>query len=69
MWYGVAMTVVVEMIPAEIRSTAVALFAFVISNIGGNVPIFIAPLKHVVGGLRQALYIMYSGFYLLSKRF
>ena len=68
MWYGVVMTVLVEVFPAEIRSTAVATFAFVISNIGGNLPVIVTPLKHAVGGLRNALYITYPGFYFLSKR-
>ena len=67
MWYGVVITVFAEFVTADIRSTSVALFAFIISNIGGNLPVIVAPLKYAVSGLRNALYITYPGFYLLSK--
>nr|CAB3262831.1 uncharacterized protein LOC100183908 [Phallusia mammillata] len=69
MWFGVALTVIVEKVPMHIRSTAVALSAFVISNVGGNAPVAVTSLKGAVGGLRNALYIMYAGFYLLSAVF
>ena len=68
MWYGVVITVFAEFVTADIRSTSVALFAFIISNIGGNLPVIVTPLKYAVGGLRNALYITYPGFYGLSKR-
>lgn len=61
------MTVFIEVVPADIRSTAVAVFTFTIANIGGNFPVVVPYLKQVVGGLRNALYITYPGFYLLSK--
>lgn len=62
------MTVFVEAAPIRARSTVVAVAAFVIGNVGGNLPVVVSPLKRSVGGLRNALYIMYCGMYLLSKR-
>ena len=68
MWFGVVMTVFVEIVPGDIRSTAVATFSFITKNIGGNLPVIVPALKVAVGGLRNALYIVYPGFYLLSKK-
>lgn len=66
MWYGVAMAIVVESVPSIIRATTVGIFSFVISNIGGNLPVVVEPVASRVG-FRNALYIFYAGFYLLSK--
>ncbi|XP_078489858.1 MFS-type efflux pump MSMEG_3705-like [Ciona intestinalis] len=68
MWYGVAVTVVVELVPVKIRSTALGMYGFVLSNVGGNLPIAVTKLKQInSGGLRFALYIMYPGAYLISS--
>nr|XP_002127145.1 uncharacterized protein LOC100183908 [Ciona intestinalis] len=68
MWYGVAVTVIVELVPVKIRSTAVGMYGFVLGNVGGNLPVIVTKLKHInSGGLRFALYIMYPGGYLLSS--
>lgn len=68
MWVGVTLTVVVELVPNTIRSPAVAGYLFIISIIGGNVPLLVPPLKEVTS-LRTALYILYPGLYLLSSVF
>lgn len=68
MWVGVTLTVVVELVPNTIRSPAVAGYLFIISIIGGNVPLLVPPLKEITS-LRTALYILYPGLYLLSSVF
>ncbi|XP_068695017.1 MFS-type efflux pump MSMEG_3705-like [Montipora foliosa] len=66
MWVGVTLTVVVELVPNTIRSPAIAGYLFVISIIGGNVPLLVPPLKKVTT-FRTALYILFPGLYLLSS--
>lgn len=68
MWVGVTLTVVVELVPNTIRSPAIAGYLFIISIIGGNVPLLVPPLKKVTN-LRTALYILFPGLYLLSSVF
>lgn len=45
MWVSVALAVLVELVPAEVRTTAVASYFFIISNIGGNMPLLVPPVK------------------------
>ncbi|KAJ7378131.1 hypothetical protein OS493_024796 [Desmophyllum pertusum] len=68
MWVGVTLTVVVELVPNTIRSPAIAGYLFIISIIGGNVPLLVPPLKNVTS-LRTALYILFPGLYLVSSVF
>ena len=66
MWIGVTLTVVVELVPNTIRSPAIAGYLFIISIIGGNMPLLVPPLKRLTS-LRTALYILFPGLYLLSS--
>ncbi|XP_005094596.1 protein spinster homolog 1 isoform X2 [Aplysia californica] len=74
MWVGVTLAVGVELVPSEIRTSAVALYLFIISNIGGNVPLLVPPIQEAFEGdgyskadaLRGALYILYPGLFALS---
>lgn len=66
MWVGVTLTVVVELVPNTIRSPAIAGYLFIISIIGGNVPLLVPPLKKITS-LRVALYILFPGLYLVSS--
>ncbi|XP_052789670.1 protein spinster homolog 1-like [Mya arenaria] len=71
MWIGITLAIVVEMIPSNIRTSAVAVYLFIISNIGGNMPLLVPPIQQAFenGGytksqsLRGALYILYPGLY------
>ena len=36
MWVGVCLSVMVELVPQNLRTTGVGLYFFIISNIGGN---------------------------------
>lgn len=44
MWVGITLAVVVELVPSEIKTTAVAAYLFIISNIGGNANLLVPPL-------------------------
>lgn len=45
MWVSVSLAVLVELVPSEVKTTAIAAYFFIISNIGGNMPLLVPPLK------------------------
>jgi len=45
MWVGITLAVVIEVVPVPLRASAVAVYMFIISNIGGNVPLLVPVLK------------------------
>lgn len=65
MWVSVTLAVVLELVPSNIKTTAIAYYFFIISNIGGNMPLLVPPIEKATD-LRTALYILYPGCYLLS---
>ncbi|XP_072176914.1 MFS-type efflux pump MSMEG_3705-like [Diadema setosum] len=65
MWVSVTLAVVVELVPSSIRTTAIAFYFFIISNIGGNMPLLVPPISQSTS-LRVALYILYPGGYVLA---
>lgn len=68
MWFGVLFAVLLELVPDTVQSTSIAVFLFVMNNVGGNVPVVVDPLSHLLT-YRGALYIMYPGMYLASSVF
>ncbi|CAL8071526.1 unnamed protein product [Orchesella dallaii] len=66
MWFGVMYAILVELVPANYRSTAVGLALFVINNVGGNLPIVVDPLSSVTD-YRTAIAILYPGALLTSS--
>ena len=44
-WVGVTLAVVIELVPTALRTTSVALYLFIISNIGGNAPLIVPGLQ------------------------
>ncbi|KAK3775211.1 hypothetical protein RRG08_009998 [Elysia crispata] len=74
MWVGVTLAVGVELVPAQVRTAAVAVYLFIITNIGGNVPLLVPPIQHSfedrgwtkAESLRGALYILYPGLFVLG---
>lgn len=75
MWVGVTMAVLVELVAASVRTSAVALYMFIISNVGGNMPLLVPPLQtafknagyDTTDSLRGALCVLYPGLYVLSS--
>lgn len=66
MWFGVLFAILIELVPASACSFVIAVFLFVMNNVGGNLPVVISPLTKVMG-YREALLLFYPGFFLLSK--
>lgn len=59
---------VVELVPLSVASAAVALYLFIINNIGGNLSLLIPPLQSKIG-LRYSLFLLFPGCYLLAALF
>ena len=65
-WFAILFTVIVEIVPLEIRSGVVGIFLFLMNNIGGNLPVVVEPVKDATD-YRTALLIFYPGFVGLSE--
>jgi len=65
MWMGILFAILLELVPANVCSIIVGMFLFVMNNVGGNLPVVIAPIKDMIG-FRETLFIFYPGGYLLS---
>ena len=59
-------TVMVEIVPAEVRSATIAIFLFLMNNTGGNIPLLVEPVDQATD-LRTALYIFWPGCVAASK--
>lgn len=72
MWIGITLAVIVELMPSDIRTTGVALYLFIITNIGGNVQLLIPSIRDAfesadyskADAWRATLYILYPGPYI-----
>lgn len=74
MWIGVTTAIVVDLAPSRIRTASVALYLFIITIIGGNFNLLVAPLhsafKRQFSDLRSyqwSLFLTYPGVYALSS--
>ncbi|XP_065180631.1 MFS-type efflux pump MSMEG_3705-like [Sycon ciliatum] len=78
MWVGVTIAILVELVPSRLRTSSVAVYLFIISNIGGNANLIVPYLKTYFQNLlslpkssyiplRNALLLMFPGMYLLSS--
>merc|ERR1711997_545968 len=66
-WFAILFTVIVEMVSLEIRSIVIAVFIFIMNNIGGNLPVVVTSVTLLLeGDLQRALYIFWPGFIGLS---
>lgn len=69
MWIGVTLTLVIESVPSHLKTTSVALYLFIITNIGGNAPLLVPVLQKAGLSLQGALIVMFPGVYILSAFF
>ena len=65
-WFSILFTVLVEIVPPEVRSASIAIFLFLMNNVGGNLPLTVDPVTQATN-LRSALYIFWPGSVALSK--
>ncbi|GCC43050.1 hypothetical protein chiPu_0026912, partial [Chiloscyllium punctatum] len=66
MGIGVTLTIIVEMVSPSVCSPAVAIYIFIISNVGGNAPLLVTPLTRA-WGLRAALLVLCPGMYIAGR--
>lgn len=66
MWFGVMFAILVELVPSNIRSKAVAVVLFCINNVGGNTPVIVDPIANRTS-YRTAIIILYPGSLFISK--
>ncbi len=59
------LAVVISLVPAEVASAAVALYLFIINNIGGAMTLFLPPLEAAIG-LQYALTVLFPGPYVVA---
>ena len=48
MWVGVCLSVLVELVPENLRNTGVGFYFFVISNIGGNMQLLLPSVQAAI---------------------
>jgi len=65
MWLGVAMTIMVGMVPDNMRTSSVALYLFFVDNLGSLGLLVVQPVKAMVG-FRLGMLIMVPGIYFFS---
>lgn len=65
MWIGVCLACVISLVPVDTASAAIALFLFIINNIGGTLNLLVPPLETAIG-LQYALLILFPGLYVLA---
>ena len=46
LWVGVTLAVIIELVPSSLRGSSVALYFFIISNIGGLGPLIVTPIEN-----------------------
>ena len=65
MWIGVCAAVVIELVSPELTTSAVAVYFFIIQIIGGNMNLFVTPIRQRLD-LRTALVITFPGLYVIG---
>jgi hypothetical protein len=50
---------------AQVRATCIALFLFLMNNVGGNLPVIVDPISKAIG-YREALYLIWPGSIVVS---
>lgn len=65
-WFAILFTVIVEVCDPQVRATCIALFLFLMNNIGGNLPVIVDPISKAMG-YREALYLVWPGSIAVSS--
>lgn len=65
MWIGVSMAIVTHLVPPDVVSLAIAIYMFIINNIGSSLNLLV-PLLSAITGLRITMLIMFPGSYIVA---
>ena len=66
-WFAILFTVIVEIVNSEIKAISIALFLFIMNNIGGNLPVIVAPIEDAIGDYQTAIYLVWPAMVGLSS--
>lgn len=64
-WFAILFTVIVEVVDKNVKAISIALFLFIMNNIGGNLPVIVSPIKDAIG-YQEAIYLVWPGMIGLS---
>lgn len=67
-WLSVAVSIVLDLVPSDLTTSATALYFFFMQIVGGNVNMLITPIREATD-LRTALLITFPGLYLVGAMF
>jgi len=59
-WFAVLFTVIVEIVPHSVKAVVIAMFLFLMNNVGGQIPLLITPISKK-SELRTALLAIWPG--------
>ena len=65
MWIGVSLAIVTHVVPFEVVSISVAIYLFIINNIGSTLNLLVPPLSAATNQ-RVSLVILFAGSYLVA---
>lgn len=65
MWIGTSLAVVTHLVPPDVVSVTVAVYIFIINNIGSSLNLLV-PILSTTIGLRVTMLVMFAGTYLIS---
>ena len=65
-WFAVLFTVIVEIVPHSVKAVVIAMFLFLMNNVGGQIPLLITPISKK-SELRTALLAIWPGCIGLCK--
>ena len=65
MWIGTSLAVVTHLVPPDVVSIIVAIYIFIINNIGSSLNLLVPVLSTTIG-LRVTMLLMFAGTYLMS---
>jgi len=64
-WFAILFTVIVEIVNPDVKAISIAMFLFIMNNIGGNLPVIVSPIEDLIG-YREAIYFVWPGMIGLS---
>jgi len=64
-WFSILFAILANLVPTDVRSFTVAVFLFIMNNVGGNLPIIINPLGNFLE-TRTILVLLYPGGFFVS---
>ena len=67
MWIGVTVAVVVDIVPALIQGSVIAVYLFIITVIGGNFNVLVSVFVQAGLDRKWALLITFPGFYMMGS--